>query len=134
VEVLRSSLETIMQDEIFQLMKTKGYALYAKSANTEVVRICNTCGPHMLPNDDRVFSNSMVHVRKREHHHPLRCSSTLVFHPLPTDKFTQRQPNNALAKEKLVREPKVQLEVRFKETIAFSTIVGSISDITRKAA
>jgi FkbM family methyltransferase len=39
VEVSGSSLETIMQDEIFQLMKTKGYSIYAKSANTVFFKI-----------------------------------------------------------------------------------------------
>jgi UDP-glucuronate decarboxylase len=45
--------------------------------------------------------------------------SKLVFHPLPTDDPKQRQPDIALAKEKLNWEPVVQLEDGLKETIAY---------------
>ncbi len=45
--------------------------------------------------------------------------SKLVFKPLPQDDPQQRQPNIALAKEKLGWEPKVPLEDGLKETIAY---------------
>jgi len=45
--------------------------------------------------------------------------SKLSFHPLPTDDPKQRQPDIALAKEKLGWEPKVALEDGLKETVAY---------------
>ena len=45
--------------------------------------------------------------------------SKLAFHPLPTDDPKQRQPDIALAKEKLGWEPKVSLEDGLKETVAY---------------
>jgi len=46
-------------------------------------------------------------------------SSKLSFQPLPQDDPKQRQPDIALASEKLDWEPKVQLEDGLKETIAY---------------
>jgi UDP-glucuronate decarboxylase len=43
----------------------------------------------------------------------------LAFKPLPKDDPRQRQPNPALAKEKLGWEPMVQLDDGLKETIAY---------------
>jgi UDP-glucuronate decarboxylase len=43
----------------------------------------------------------------------------LVFAPLSSDDPKQRQPDIALAKAKLGWEPKVNLEVDLKETIAY---------------
>jgi len=45
--------------------------------------------------------------------------SKLTFKPLPQDDPQQRQPNIALAREKLGWEPKVQLEDGLKETIQY---------------
>jgi len=45
--------------------------------------------------------------------------SKLTFKPLPMDDPRQRQPDIALAKEKLGWEPKVRLEDGLKETIAY---------------
>lgn len=45
--------------------------------------------------------------------------SKLVFKPLPHDDPKQRQPNIALAKEKLGWEPKIQLEEGLKHMIEF---------------
>jgi UDP-glucuronate decarboxylase len=45
--------------------------------------------------------------------------SKLVYQPLPIDDPRQRQPNIALAKEKLDWVPEVQLEDGLKETIAY---------------
>ena len=45
--------------------------------------------------------------------------SILTFKPLPQDDPKQRQPNIAMAREKLGWEPKVQLEDGLKETIAY---------------
>ncbi|MCB1474370.1 MAG: SDR family oxidoreductase [Rhodobiaceae bacterium] len=44
--------------------------------------------------------------------------SKLVFHPLPSDDPTQRQPDIALARAKLGWEPKVALADGLKETVA----------------
>lgn len=46
-------------------------------------------------------------------------SSELVFRPLPSDDPTQRQPNIALAKEKLGWEPKVPLDAGLGKTIDY---------------
>ena len=46
-------------------------------------------------------------------------SSKIIFEALPEDDPKQRQPNIALAKEKLGWEPAVQLEDGLKETIAY---------------
>ena len=45
--------------------------------------------------------------------------SALVFMPLPQDDPTQRQPDISLARGKLDWEPKVQLEVGLRRTIAY---------------
>ena len=45
--------------------------------------------------------------------------SKLVYQPLPIDDPRQRQPNIALAKEKLDWVPEVQLDDGLKETIAY---------------
>jgi UDP-glucuronate decarboxylase len=139
----------------------------------KVMRIFNTYGPRMHPNDGRVVSNFIVQALKGEDitiygdgsqtrsfcyvddliegflrmmdteagftgpvnlGNPNEFSmlelaekilqlvggkSKLVFHPLPTDDPKQRQPDIALAKEKLNWEPVVQLEDGLKETIAY---------------
>jgi UDP-glucuronate decarboxylase len=46
-------------------------------------------------------------------------SSKIIFEALPEDDPKQRQPDIALAKEKLGWEPTVQLEDGLKETIAY---------------
>jgi UDP-glucuronate decarboxylase len=45
--------------------------------------------------------------------------SKLVFHPLPSDDPTQRQPDISLARQKLGWEPKIQLEEGLRHTIAY---------------
>jgi UDP-glucuronate decarboxylase len=139
----------------------------------KVMRIFNTYGPRMHPNDGRVVSNFIVQALRGEDitiygdgsqtrsfcyvddliegfirmmdteagftgpinlGNPNEFSmlelaekilylvggkSKLVFRPLPTDDPKQRQPDIALAKEKLKWEPVVQLEDGLKETIAY---------------
>jgi UDP-glucuronate decarboxylase len=48
-----------------------------------------------------------------------QSKSKLVFLPLPQDDPKQRQPNIALAKDKLGWTPKVALEDGLKETISY---------------
>jgi UDP-glucuronate decarboxylase len=45
--------------------------------------------------------------------------SKLAYHPLPTDDPKQRQPDIALAIEKLGWTPKVHLEDGLKETVVY---------------
>lgn len=139
----------------------------------KVVRIFNTYGPRMHPNDGRVVSNFIVQALKGEditlygdgsqtrsfcyvddlieamlrtmetgpdftgpvnignpHEHTIRelaekvvslvgGHSRLVFKPLPADDPRQRQPDIALAKEKLGWEPKVGIDDGLRETIAY---------------
>ncbi len=138
----------------------------------KVVRIFNTYGPRMHPNDGRVVSNFIVQALKGEDitiygdgsqtrsfcyvddlieafvlmmesprgfTGPVNIGnpgeftmlalaekvlalvggrSKLVFRPLPADNPRQRQPDIALAQEKLGWRPKVGLEDGLRETIA----------------
>jgi UDP-glucuronate decarboxylase len=57
------------------------------------------------------------------------AKSKLVFRPLPQDDPLQRQPNIALAREKLNWEPKIPLKDGLKRTIAyFDDLLRKISD------
>ncbi|MGK5022800.1 UDP-glucuronic acid decarboxylase family protein [Janthinobacterium lividum] len=139
----------------------------------KVVRIFNTYGPRMHPNDGRVVSNfivqairgeditiygegqqtrsfcyvdDLINVMVRMMNSPedftgpvnignpceytmlelaemvlklTGSTSKLVFKPLPSDDPKQRQPNIALAKEKLGWEPKVNLEDGLTRTIEY---------------
>lgn len=139
----------------------------------KVVRIFNTYGPRMHPNDGRVVSNFIVQALKGDDitmygdgsqtrsfcyvddliegftrmmdsepgftgpvnmgnpgefsmlelaESVLRLTggqSKIVYKPLPADDPRQRQPNIALAKEKLGWEPRVCLEDGLRETIAY---------------
>ena len=138
-----------------------------------VIRIFNTFGPRMHPNDGRVVSNfimqalqgrditiygdgsqtrsfcyvddlidAMVRMMNLDHglvgpvnvgnpneftilqlaEEVIRLTgarSKLVRHDLPTDDPKQRQPDISIARQKLLWEPKVQLEAGLKATIAF---------------
>lgn len=139
----------------------------------KVVRIFNTYGPRMHPDDGRVVSNFVVQALRGEDitiygsgeqtrsfcyvddliEGVLRMmdsetgftgpvnlgnpgeftmieladlilqivgsKSKLVFRPLPVDDPKQRQPNIALAEERLGWQPQVNLEDGLKETVAY---------------
>lgn len=139
----------------------------------KVVRIFNTYGPRMHPNDGRVVSNFIVQALRgeditiygdgsqtrsfcyvddlidgfvklmaspKEITGPINMGnpgeftirylaetilkmvggySNLIMKPLPQDDPKQRQPNIALAKEKLGWEPKIQLEDGLEKTIMY---------------
>lgn len=139
----------------------------------KIIRIFNTYGPRMHPNDGRVVSNFIVQAlqnkditiygdgsqtRSFQYVNDLvegmirlmnssddftgpvnignpgeftilqlaqkvieltGSSSKLVYMPLPQDDPIQRQPDIALAKEKLGWEPKVPLEEGLSQTIAY---------------
>lgn len=139
----------------------------------KVMRIFNTYGPRMHPQDGRVVSNFIVQALKGENitiygngqqtrsfcyvddlidgmlrlmdstadftgpvniGNPVEFTmlelaekvinlvgghSKLVFLPLPADDPKQRQPDISLAREKLIWEPKVNLEDGLKETISY---------------
>lgn len=144
------------------------------NVNIKVVRIFNTYGPRMHPNDGRVVSNFIVQALKNEpitifgdgtqtrsfqyvddllegmirmmntsdnftgpvnlgnpHEFSMLdlanevlsitgSKSKIVFHPLPEDDPTQRQPDITLAKEKLNSwEPVVQLKEGLEKTINY---------------
>ncbi len=138
-----------------------------------VVRIFNTYGPRMHPNDGRVVSNFIIQALKNQDitvygegtqtrsfcfvddlidglirmmnapddfNGPVNIgnpnefsilelankvieligsTSKIVYLPLPEDDPLQRQPNIALAKERLGWEPKTQLEEGLKRTIEY---------------
>jgi UDP-glucuronate decarboxylase len=139
----------------------------------KVMRIFNTYGPRMHPNDGRVVSNFIMQALQGEditlygdgqqtrsfcyvddlldgmmrlmnsgddvigpinignpNEFTIRelaeavirltgSKSRLVFRPLPSDDPKQRQPNIALAREKLGWEPTVQLDEGLTKTIAY---------------
>lgn len=139
----------------------------------KVMRIFNTYGPRMHPQDGRVVSNFIVQALKGQNitiygdgqqtrsfcyvddlidgmlrlmdstadftgpvniGNPVEFTmlelaekviklvggnSKLIFLPLPSDDPKQRQPDISLAREKLVWEPKVNLEDGLKETISY---------------
>ncbi len=137
-----------------------------------IIRIFNTYGPRMAPNDGRVVSNFILQALRGEDitiygdgsqtrsfcyiddlvngitrmmetknfigpvnlGNPNEFTilelakkvialtgskSSIKFLPLPQDDPTQRQPNIALAREKLEWEPTIQLEEGLKKTIAY---------------
>jgi UDP-glucuronate decarboxylase len=71
-----------------------------------VVRIFNTYGPQMHPNDGRALRLA-------------GSKSKLVFKPLPADDPRHRKPDIELARKYLGWEPKVTLEDGLKETIEY---------------
>ncbi|HEY9132968.1 MAG TPA: UDP-glucuronic acid decarboxylase family protein [Dyella sp.] len=161
-------------DEGKRCAETLFFDYYRQHAlEIKVVRIFNTYGPRMHPNDGRVVSNFIVQALKGEditiygdgqqtrsfcyvddlieamvrtmdtgpdftgpvnignpHEHTIRelaekvitmvgGTSRLIFKPLPQDDPRQRQPDIALAKEKLGWEPKVHIDDGLRETIAY---------------
>ena len=147
-----------------------------------VVRIFNTYGPRMHPNDGRVVSNFIVQALRSENltvygdgsqsrsfcyvdelvdglvkmmnndsefigpvnlGNPVEFSmlelartlqrltgsaGTIVHRDLPNDDPKQRQPNIALAREKLRWEPKIDLETGLRKTIDYFRVQLQIAD------
>ena len=105
-----------------------------------VMRIFNTYGPRMLPDDGRVVSNFIVQALKGEHTGPINIgnpteftirqlaelvrdminpSLELIRKPLPQDDPLQRQPMIDLAQQELSWKPTVKLEQGLDPTIAY---------------
>ena len=100
----------------------------------KIIRIFNTYGPRMLPNDGRVVSNFVLQAlmeTEDDFTGPVNLgnpnefsiqelaekiiamtgsSSKIVFKSLPNDDPKQRQPDITLAKKKLGWEPTIELE------------------------
>jgi UDP-glucuronate decarboxylase len=75
----------------------------------------DTVGPVNLGNPGEFTMNELAEQVVRL----TGSKSKVIYKPLPVDDPRQRQPDIALAREKLGWEPKVRLEDGLKETIAF---------------
>jgi len=105
----------------------------------KVVRIFNTYGPRMHPNDGRVVSNFIVQALRGEDItiygsgqqtrsfcyvddlvvHFTGSTSKLIFLPLPQDDPTQRQPDISRSRDQLDWAPRVDLDEGLQKTIAY---------------
>ena len=113
----------------------------------KIIRIFNTYGPNMHPQDGRVVSNFIVQAlqdkdltiygngrQTRSFQYVddlirgmIKMMDTgddftgpvIVFQPLPSDDPTQRKPDITLAQSKLDWMPAIELEGGLKETIAY---------------
>jgi UDP-glucuronate decarboxylase len=111
------------------------------------MRIFNTYGPRMHPNDGRVVSNFIVQALNQRADHDLRqtgcrpvrsatstisllglaemvirltgSKSQIVHKPLPHDDPRQRKPDISTAQEKLGWAPTIELEEGLLKTIAY---------------
>ncbi len=76
---------------------------------------CGITGPVNLGNPDEFTVLELAEMVLKL----VGGKSKLIFMPLPEDDPKQRQPNIAIAKEKLLWEPKVSLQDGLKETIKY---------------
>jgi UDP-glucuronate decarboxylase len=120
----------VVSNFIVQALKGEDITIYGDGSQTRsfcyvgdliegLVRMMNTeagfTGPINMGNPNEF---SMLELAEKVLH-LVGGKSKLAYHPLPTDDPKQRQPDIALAKEKLGWTPTVQLDDGLKETVYY---------------
>src|SRR5450830_812931 len=120
----------VVSNFIVQALKGEDITIYGDGSQTRsfcyvddliegLVRMMNTeagfTGPINMGNPNEF---SMLELAEKVLH-VVGGKSKLAYHPLPTDDPKQRQPDIALAKEKLGWTPTVQLDDGLKETVNY---------------
>lgn len=119
----------VVSNFIVQALRNKDITIYGTGNQTRsfcfvndllegIIKMMNTenfTGPVNLgnPNEFTIMELANKVLEKIE------TKSKLVFHPLPQDDPTQRQPNISLAKEKLNWAPKIMLDEGLDKTIQY---------------
>jgi len=120
----------VVSNFIMQALRGEDITLYGDGTQTRsfcyvddlidgMIRMMNTpddfTGPVNLGNPDEFTIRQLAEAVIRL----TGSKSKIVFHPLPPDDPTQRQPNITLAKNKLGWEPNIKLEQGLVKTIGY---------------